>query len=143
MLLTTKFVDGIPLHRFERVMQRHGLKIPRQTLARWVIESSRQLQPLYNLMQDQLLQSPYIHCDETRVQVLKEPDRSPESQSWMWVMRSGRPERPILLYEYSSTRNQGVPLRLLVEEETNPSRFSIHQLAHYCLELSEMYGAGR
>lgn len=113
MLLTTKFVDGIPLHRFERVMQRHGLKIPRQTLARWVIESSRHLQPLYNLMQDQLLQSPYIHCDETRVQVLKEPDRSPESQSWMWVVRSGRPERPILLYEYSSTRNQSVPLRLL------------------------------
>lgn len=113
MLLTTKFVDGIPLHRFERVMQRHGLKIPRQTLARWVIESSRQLQPLYNLMQDQLLQSPYIHCDETRVQVLKEPDRSPDNQSWMWVMRSGQPERPILLYEYSSTRNQSVPLRLL------------------------------
>ena len=31
----------------------------------------------------------------------------------MWVVRSGRPERPILLYEYSSTRNQSVPLRLL------------------------------
>ncbi len=64
-------------------------------------------------MQDQLLRSPYIHCDETRVQVLKEPDRSPESQSWMWVCALGRPERPILLYEYSSTRNQSVPLRLL------------------------------
>jgi transposase len=36
MLLTTKYVDGLPLHRFETVLSRHGIEIPRQTLARWV-----------------------------------------------------------------------------------------------------------
>ena len=34
MLLTTKYVDGLPLHRFEKVLSRHGIDIPRQTLAR-------------------------------------------------------------------------------------------------------------
>ncbi len=34
MLLTTKYVDGLPLHRFEKVLGRHGIDIPRQTLAR-------------------------------------------------------------------------------------------------------------
>jgi transposase len=34
MLLTTKYVDGLPLHRFETVLSRHGIEIPRQTLAR-------------------------------------------------------------------------------------------------------------
>ena len=34
MLLTTKYVDGLPLHRFEKVLGRHGVDIPRQTLAR-------------------------------------------------------------------------------------------------------------
>ncbi|MEE4693613.1 IS66 family transposase zinc-finger binding domain-containing protein, partial [Pseudomonas alliivorans] len=38
MLLTTKYVDGLPLHRFESVLSRHGIKIPRQTLARWIIQ---------------------------------------------------------------------------------------------------------
>ncbi|WP_163006501.1 IS66 family transposase, partial [Pseudomonas viridiflava] len=38
MLLTTKYVDGLPLHRFEKVLGRHGIDIPRQTLARWVIQ---------------------------------------------------------------------------------------------------------
>ncbi|WP_154607376.1 IS66 family transposase zinc-finger binding domain-containing protein, partial [Pseudomonas syringae] len=38
MLLTTKYVDGLPLHRFETVLSRHGIEIPRQTLARWVIQ---------------------------------------------------------------------------------------------------------
>ena len=37
MLLTVKFVDGLPLARFEYVLERHGVPVPRQTLARWVI----------------------------------------------------------------------------------------------------------
>src|SRR5690606_25288260 len=68
MLLTTKYADGIPLYRFERMLSRHGLDIPRQTLARWVIQSGEQLQPLLNLMRDQLLGYPVLHCDETRLQ---------------------------------------------------------------------------
>ena len=113
MLLTTKYVDGLPLHRFETVLSRHGIDIPRQTLARWVMQCSEHFQPLLNLMRDRLLESPVIHCDETRVQVLKEPGRDPTSQSWMWVQASGPPERPILLFDYTTSRAQEVPLRLL------------------------------
>ncbi|MGE8313851.1 MAG: IS66 family transposase [Pseudomonas putida] len=113
MLLTTKYVDGLPLHRFETVLSRHGIDIPRQTLARWVIQCSEHFQPLLNLMRDRLLESPVIHCDETRVQVLKEPDRDPTSQSWMWVQASGPPDRKVVLFDYTSSRAQEVPLRLL------------------------------
>ena len=113
MLLTTKYVDGLPLYRFEKVLGRHGVDIPRQTLARWVIQCCEHFQPLLNLMRDRLLESPVIHCDETRVQVLKEPDRDPASQSWMWVQASGPPERPVILFDYTTSRAQEVPLRLL------------------------------
>lgn len=113
MLLTTKYVDGLPLHRFETVLARHGIEIPRQTLARWIIQCGEHLQPLLNLMRDRLLESPIIHCDETRVQVLKEPDRDPTSQSWMWVQASGPPERKVVLFDYTSSRAQDVPMRLL------------------------------
>ncbi|POD59611.1 IS66 family transposase [Pseudomonas syringae group genomosp. 3] len=113
MLLTTKYVDGLPLHRFETVLSRHGIEIPRQTLARWVIQCSEHFQPLLNLMRDRLFESPFIHCDETRVQVLKEPDRDPTSQSWMWVQASGPPDRKVVLFDYTSSRAQEVPLRLL------------------------------
>lgn len=113
MLLATKYVDGLLLHRFETVLSRHGIEIPRQTLARWVIQCGEHLQPLLNLMRDRLLESPVIHCDETRVQVLKEPDRDPTSQSWMWVQASGPPDRKVELFDYTSSRAQEVPLRLL------------------------------
>ncbi len=113
MLLTTKYVDGLPLHRFEKVLGRHGIDIPRQTLARWVVQCGEHFQPLLNLMRDSLLASQVIHCDETRVQVLKEPDREPSSQSWMWVQTGGPPDKPVILFEYSTSRAQEVPTRLL------------------------------
>ncbi|EJM56180.1 transposase [Pseudomonas sp. PvR086] len=113
MLLTTKYVDGLPLHRFEKVLSRHGIDIPRQTLARWVIQCGEHFQPLLNLMRDSLLASRVIHCDETRVQVLKEPDREPSSQSWMWVQTGGAPDKPVILFDYSTSRSQEVPTRLL------------------------------
>lgn len=91
MLLTTKYVDGLPLHRFEKVLGRHGIDISRQTLARWVIQCGEHFQPLLNLMRDNLLTSRFVHCDETRVQVLKEAGREPSSQSWMWVQTGGPP----------------------------------------------------
>ncbi|WP_370692695.1 IS66 family transposase [Pseudomonas sp.] len=113
MLLTTKYADGIPLYRFEKMLSRHGIDIPRQTLARWVIQSGAHLQPLLNLMRDKLLDSRVIHCDETRVQVLKEPGRDPSSQSWMWVQTGGPPDKPVILFDYTTSRAQGIPLRLL------------------------------
>jgi transposase len=113
MLLSTKYVDGTPLYRFEKILNRHGIDIPRQTLARWVIQCGEHLQPLLNLMRDKLLDYPVLHCDETRVQVLKEPGREPSSQSWMWVQTGGPPDRPVILFDYSTSRAQEVPLRLL------------------------------
>lgn len=46
-----------------------------------------------------------------------------------------------LLVEWPDGRREA--LLFVLEEETNPKRFSIHRLAHYCLELSEMYGTTR
>ena len=114
MLLTTKYADGLPLARFEKVLARHDVTVPRQTLARWVIGSSYALQPLHNLMRDVLFDAPFIHMDETVVQVLKEKGKSPTSQSYMWVQTGGPPGRSVVIYDYDPTRCGEVPARLLL-----------------------------
>lgn len=44
-------------------------------------------------------------ADETRVQVLKEPERRAQSQSCMWLVRSGEDGLPpIILFGYTETR---------------------------------------
>jgi len=113
MLLTTKYVDGLPLARFEKVLARHDVSVPRQTLARWVIGAGTALQPLHNLMRDTLFDAPFIHMDETVVQVLKEKGKSPTSQSYMWVQTGGPPGKPVVIYDYDPSRSGEVPARLL------------------------------
>lgn len=113
MLLVVKFIDGLPLARFEYVLDRHGMPVPRQTLARWVIGAARLLQPLHNLLRDTLLDSAFLHMDETVVQVLKEDGKTPTSTSYMWVQTGGPPGRPVVLYDYDQRRSSTVPVRLL------------------------------
>ncbi len=113
MLLAVKFVDGQPLARFETVLNRHSMPVPRQTLARWVIGVSRLLQPLHNLLRDALFDGAVIHMDETVVQVLKEPDKQPTSNSYMWVQSGGPPDKPVVVYDYDPRRSAEVPVRLL------------------------------
>jgi len=113
MLLAVKFVDGLPLARFENVLTRHGAAVPRQTLARWVIGCAGVLQPVHNLMRDILLDGSLIHMDETVVQVLKEKDKSPTSNSYMWVQTGGPPDKPVVLYDYDPSRSASVPTALL------------------------------
>ncbi|MEI7457665.1 MAG: IS66 family transposase [Nitrosomonadales bacterium] len=114
MLLTTKYVDGLPLARFEKVLARHDVTVPRQTLARWVIGASAALQPLHNLMRDVLFDAPFIHMDETVVQVLKEKNKNPASNSYMWVQTGGPPGQPVVIYDYDPSRSGEVPARLLL-----------------------------
>jgi hypothetical protein len=113
MLIAVKFVDGLPLARFEHVLERHDAAVPRQTLARWVIGCSHLLQPLHNLMRDILLDGSLLYMDETVVQVLKEKGRSPTSNSYMWVQTGGPPDKPVVLYDYDPSRSAKVPVRLL------------------------------
>ena len=51
--------------------------------------------------------------DETVVQVLKEPDKKPTANSYMWVQTGGLPDKPVVLYDYDPRRSGEVPVRLL------------------------------
>ena len=54
-----------------------------------------------------------LQMDETTVQVLKEDGRAAKSKSRMWVRRGGPPGKPIILFNYETTRSGAVAWRLL------------------------------
>jgi len=108
-----KYVDGLPLYRQEKKLARTGVHLPRSTLAHWMVKAGELVQPLVNLLRDRLLAYDIVAMDETRLQVLKEPGKPAESQSYLWVQRGGPPDHPILLYDYDPSRSQTVPIRLL------------------------------
>jgi len=112
-IAVSKYQDALPLYRQETMLQRTGVEIPRNTLASWMINAGELLQPLLNEMEKQLLGYPVMQCDETVVQILKEPDKSATSQSYMWVRVGGPPTQPIRLFHYAPGRSGSVASGLL------------------------------
>ena len=109
----SKYADGLPLYRQEQMFTRLGIDLPRASLASWMVKVGELVQPLINLLRDDLLVSGFVQCDETRFQVLKEPGKLATSQSYLWAQRSAAPEGPIVLFDYDPTRSAEVPKRLL------------------------------
>jgi hypothetical protein len=64
-------------------------------------------------MQRDIRGSPVVGMDETVVQVLKEIDRKPSSESRMWVARGYQEGKPILFFSYSPSRAGAVAASIL------------------------------
>jgi transposase len=92
-IAVSKYADGLPLYRQETMFRRLGIDLPRASLANWMVKTGELVQPLLNLLRDDLLASGFVQCDETRYQVLKEPG--------------------MVLYDYDASRSAEVPKRLL------------------------------
>jgi len=79
----SKYQDALPLYRQENILQRIGVELPRATLANWMIHAGTLIQPVINLLRERLLSYDIIQMDETTIQVLNEPNRKAQSQSYL------------------------------------------------------------
>ena len=106
-VMYAKYVLGLPLYRLEKDFERLGARFSRTTMANWIIYCAKHyLDPVYQYLHRLLLRRRrFLMADETPIQVLKEPDRRPQSKSYVWLVRSGEDgEVPIILYNYAPTR---------------------------------------
>lgn len=102
-----KYVNSVPLYRQEKDWEQLGISLSRATMANWVIRCSQDyLYPVIEHLRKELLSREVIHCDETPVQVLKEEGKKPQTQSYMWLYRTGNDDKsPVILYDYQPSRN--------------------------------------
>ena len=114
-IMTQKFVMGSPLYRQEQEINRKGIKLSRQTMSNWILKATEDyLAPVYEQLHKELLTRDVLHADETTLQVLHEPGKKPQSDSYMWLYRtSGDTDKPIVLYEYQPGRGAKHPKEFL------------------------------
>jgi transposase len=112
-IIISKFVDGLPLYRQEKIFERIGVYIPRATMAGWLIRVATQLEPMLFHLKSELLSGPLINIDETRLQVLREPGRANTTLSYMWAFRGGTPEKPVIIFQYHPTRSGKMLIKYL------------------------------
>lgn len=101
-----KYANAVPLYRQEKDWQQIGTFLTRARLASWInVCSEEYFAPIYDYFHKLLLGREFAMADETRLQVLKEPERDAETNSFMWLFRSGEDGLPpLILYHYTETR---------------------------------------
>ncbi len=103
-VITAKYQDSLPLYRQAGLLGRFGGEISRNTLAGSIVRTGAAVQPIVNLLRDQLLEADLIHGDETELQVLKEPGRAAQRKSYLWAQMTGSGP-PIRLFTYAASRS--------------------------------------
>ena len=104
--IISKYVDHLPLYRQEQIWQRYGIHIPRNSNCGWLMKTAELCEPLYGLLRQHIVQQVYCQADETPLQVLQEPGRDNQKQSYMWVYRAGHLTNKLaVVFDYQETRS--------------------------------------
>lgn len=112
-ILSLKYSYALPLYRQENYFKMMNIELSRQTISNWVIRSSDQFTPFYELLKEELIKSDYVQVDETTVQVIHEDGKNAKSKKYMWMYKTGGSKKPIILYDYQKTRASSCPKNFL------------------------------
>ena len=109
-IAVSKYADALPLYRQSVMFKRIGVELDRTSLANWMMACGQLIQPLINRLHDQLMEQTVIHMDETPIQVLNEPGKTPQSTSYMWVMGTTQSSpTPAIVFHYDPSRSAQIP----------------------------------
>jgi transposase len=110
-VIVAKTADHLPLHRQEKIFERHGVDISRKTMGGWLAQCADLLKPLYGSMKEVLFQSKVIGTDDTSVKVLDV--KLPFARTGRIWPYSGDAAHPVILYDYTATRGRAGPEEFL------------------------------
>ncbi len=86
-IIVGKYCDHLPLYRQEQIYRlRHGVELPRQSLARWLGLAADWLHPVYESIRTGVLGGGYIQCDETVIEYLC-PGHGQTKQGYLWTIK--------------------------------------------------------
>jgi transposase len=100
-ILVGKYCDHLPLYRQEQIYERrHGVHLPRQSMARWVGLAADWLKPIYEQIRTGVMGGGYVQVDETPIQYLA-PGHGQTKQGYLWT--GSRPTGDVF-YRWETSR---------------------------------------
>lgn len=112
-VLVSKYCDHTPLYRQSQIFARHGVDLPRSTLAGWVGGACWWLEALHERLCKNVFASDHLFADDTPVPVL-DPGRGRTKTGRLWVYAReqrgwGGPEPPAAVYLFAPDRRAECP----------------------------------
>ena len=108
-----KYVDHLPLYRQMQRFERARVKIAYSTLTDWVSGTCNLISPLYEALKAEVLQSGYIHVDETPIKVLDKDKKGKTHRGFFWVYNNSPGK--MVFFDYQEGRDRKGPEGILKE----------------------------
>jgi transposase len=110
-VIVSKGADHLPLHRLEGIFRRQGLRISRQTMDGWWLQTAEFLKPLYDLAVRVVLASRVLHTDDTPVKVRDAWQKQKYTgRFWPYV---GDLLHPLTVFDFTTTHQRDGPAAFL------------------------------
>jgi len=112
-VIVCKGSDHLPLHRQEGIFKRQGVRLSRQTMDGWWLETAEFLRPLHQRAIGVVLASHVIHTDDTSVKVRDAWQKQKHTgHFWPYV---GDELHPLVVFDYTPTHQRDGPAAFLKE----------------------------
>jgi transposase len=103
-VIVAKTADHLPLHRQEKIFERHGVDISRKTMGGWMAQCASLLEPLYERLKRFVLESKVVGTDDTPVKVLdRKLPQARKGRIWPFI---GDRDHLAAVYDYTPTRER-------------------------------------
>jgi transposase len=104
-IVTSKFADYLPLYRLEDIFQRQGFEISRATQSVWCGDVADLVEPLYQLMAEQVRASHVVGTDDTIMPMLS-TGKAANARMWVYV---GDDAHPHNVFHFTLNRGRDGP----------------------------------
>jgi len=104
-IVTSKFADYLPLYRLEDIFQRQGFEISRATQSVWCGDVADLVEPLHQLMAEQVRASHVVGTDDTIMPMLSS-GKAANARMWVYV---GDDAHPHNVFHFTLNRGRDGP----------------------------------
>jgi len=110
-VIIDKYVDHLPLYRQEQRFSRVGITLAPSTLCNWKSSVCNLITPLYDALVKEVLQTNYLHVDETPIKVLDQDKAGTTHRGYFWVYHNSH--QKIVIFDYRKGRDGEGPSEIL------------------------------
>jgi transposase len=112
-VIVSKYFDHLPLYRQEPILARQGVSISRSTTCDWMAASAKLLRPLYDMMVSLVVQSSWLHTDDTPVKNQGHaPGATDKARFWIYW---GDRTHPYNVFDFTVNRKRDGPQKFLAD----------------------------
>jgi transposase len=110
-IIIDKYVDHLPLYRQMERFKREGIIIPYSTIGDWIRNGCTLIDPLCVALLKLILQSNYLHADETPTKVLDNNKKGTTHRGYYWVYHNSIDG--LIWFDYQEGRGREGPAEIL------------------------------